>query len=295
MSVNKIRNNTVIRFVVAVLGSLIYALGMNLFIIPEHVFSGGVMGWSQLFAALIQKIFHVDFGTFDATGLIYYIINIPIVIWGWKTLGKKLVLKTFVCVTALSVFMSFIPIPSSPILDGDILASCAIGGILTGVGIGICLSFGSSLGGLDIVGLILTQKKMSSSIGTLYLVINAMLYSVCFFMYDVKTVIYSIIIAAIVSYAIDRVHLQNINVEAKVITKNLDKTMQSAIMEEMYRGLTRLDCKGAYTEDNEYIFYIVMNKYEVSKLREIVKKHDPNAWIVINEKVSVFGNFIKKL
>ncbi len=277
---------------IALFGCFIYAVGMNLFIIPENTFSGGLVGLSQLIGLFVNSILGTSF---SMAGIVYYIINIPIAIWAYKSIGKKFLLKTIICITALSAFMSVIPIPVTPILGDDILASCVIGGIITGVGIGLSLSFGSSMGGLDIIGLILTSRKKSSSIGTLYLIVNGILYFICFFTYDVKTVIYSMIVAAVASFAMDKVHIQNINVEVKVITKNMDKAMQDAIMGEMYRGITRLDCKGAYTEDNEYIFYILMSKYEVSQLKEIVHKYDPNAWVVVNENVSVHGAFIKKM
>jgi len=292
MSSNKLSGKKIKRFMVALFGCFIYAVGMNLFIIPENTFSGGLVGLSQLLGLLANKAFGV---TVNLAGIVYYIINIPIAIWAYKSIGKRFILKTIACITALSLFMSLIPIPQTPILGDDILASCVIGGIITGVGIGLSLSYGSSMGGLDIVGLILTTQKKSSSIGTLYLIVNAILYFICFFTYDVKTVIYSMIVAAVASFTLDKVHFQNINVEVKVITKNMSKTMQEEIMGDMYRGITRLDCKGAYTEDDEYIFYILMSKHEVPQLREIVHKYDPNAWIVVNEKVSVYGAFVKKL
>lgn len=292
MSKIKLYGKKIKRFMIALFGCFIYAVGMNLFIIPENTFSGGLVGLSQLIGLFANKAFGI---TINLAGIVYYIINIPIAIWAYKSIGRKFILKTIACITALSLFMSLLPIPATPILGDDILASCVIGGIITGVGIGLSLRYGSSMGGLDIVGLILTAQKKSSSIGTLYLVVNAILYSICFFTYDVKTVIYSMIVAAVASFAMDKVHFQNINVEVKVITKNLDKTMQDEIMGDMYRGITRLDCKGAYTEDDEYIFYILMSKHEVPQLREIVHKYDPNAWIVVNEKVSVYGAFVKKM
>jgi len=295
MAKSAFKNNKLIRFIVALLGCIIYAVGMNLFIIPENTFSGGLVGLSQLLGVFLSRFLGIDFGNFDFTGIVYYVLNIPIAIWAWKCIGKRFLAKTVACITVLSLSMSLIPIPKTPILGDDILASCIIGGIFTGVGIGLSLSYGSSMGGLDIIGLILTSQKKASSIGMLYLVVNGILYSLCFFAYDAKTVIYSMIVSAICSFTMDRVHTQNINVEVKVITKVRDKAMQSEIMEEMYRGITRLDCKGAYTEDDEYIFYIVMSKYEVAQLREIVHKYDPNAWIVVNEKVSIFGAFVKKV
>lgn len=284
-----------IKLLLGILGTLLYAIGMNWFIIPENIYSGGLMGVSQLISYLITHVWGVDFHSFDFTGTILYAINVPILIWAWKSIGKGFVAKSVVCATTLSLFLSVVPIPSAPILDGDILGSCIIGGLITGAGMGLTLSVSCSMGGLDIIGLIMTSKKKASSIGNLYLVVNVIVYTVCLFLFDVKVVIYSLIVAAICSFALDKMHLQNINVEVKVITKNLNKEMQMEIMQAMYRGITRWDGKGAYTEEDEYVFYILMSKYEVEQLRSIVLKYDPNAWIIVNENVSVFGNFVKKL
>ncbi len=284
-----------VKFLFAILGCLFYSIGMNWFIIPEHLYSGGLMGVCQLISYVITDICKVKIASFDFTGLILYAFNVPILIWAWKSLGKKFVVKSIACATALSLFLSILPIPSIPILEEDILGSCIIGGLVCGVGMGLTLSVGSSMGGLDIIGLILTSRKKASSIGNLYLAVNVFVYAVCLFLFDIKVVIYSLIVAAITSFALDKMHLQNINVEVKVITKNLCKDMQDEIMQSMYRGITRWEGKGAYTEEDEYVFYILMSKYEVQKLRNIVQKYDPNAWIVINENVSVFGNFVKKL
>lgn len=295
MAYSKILNNKTVRFILTIAGCLVYALGMNLFIIPENTYSSGLMGVCQLLGLFFTKITGISLDGFDFTGIAYYIINIPIFIWAWKSIGKNFLLKTIANATALSLFMSLIPIPSTPVLGDDALASCLIGGIAIGVGIGMSLSFGASMGGLDIIGLILTQKKKASSIGHLYLLVNITIYCICFFTFDVKTVIYSMIVAAVCSFTIDKVHIQNINVEVKVITKYMGKELQDKIMEDMYRGITRLNCKGAYTEDDEYVFYILMSKYEVPKLREIVHSYDPHAWVVVNENVSVFGAFVKKM
>lgn len=289
------KDNKEVKYVLAILGCLFYAIGMNWFIIPENLYSGGLMGVCQLISYFLVHFCNISFGSFDFTGLILYLFNIPILIMAWKSLGKKFVARSIVCATALSIFLSILPIPNFPILEGDILGSCIIGGLITGVGMGLTLSVGSSMGGLDIIGLILTTKKKASSIGNLYLLVNILVYAVCMFLFDAKVVIYSLIVAAISSFALDKMHLQNINVEVKVITKNLCKDLQSEIMQSMYRGITRWEGKGAYTEEDEYVFYILMSKYEVQQLRSIVTKYDPNAWIVVNENVSVFGNFVKKL
>lgn len=292
---SKMRENSIFRLAGALVGCFIYSMGINLFIIPENMYSGGIMGICQLINHCLTNILGFSIGTQDLTGIIYYLINIPIIIIGWKSIGKKFMVKTIICATAVSVFLSIIPIPQVALLENDVLANCIIGGICTGVGEGISLYFNSCMGGLDIIGILITKRKKDFSIGKVYLIVNAALYAVCLFLFDMSIVIYSLIVSAVNSFAMDRVHIQNINVEAKVITKNLTKEMQQEIMDSLYRGITRWEAKGAYTEEDEFVFDIVMSKYEVDALREIVLRYDPKAFIIVNEKVSVDGNFIKKL
>ena len=107
--------------------------------------------------------------------------------------------------------------------------------------------------------------------------------------------VYSVIFAAVHSLAIDKVHIQNINVEANIITKSNNVNLERAIMEELNRGVTKWSTLGAYTYEQSHMLYITLSKYEVSRLKAVVHKYDPSAFIVINEGVTVDGNFLKKL
>lgn len=289
------KENRILTLLAAIVGGLIYAIGMNLFILPQKMYSSGLMGVSQLVEYAIRNVLHFQLKNIDMTGVVYYILNVPVLCLGLRSIGKRFMVRTIICATAMSFFMSIIPVPEVAIMGDDVLASGIIGGLCTGVGEGLTLYFGSSMGGLDIVGILLTRKKKDFSIGKVFMVVNFTVYAICLFLFDIKIVLYSLIIAAISSFAIDRVHMQNINVEVKVITKYRGKDLQDEIMESLYRGITRWEGKGAYTEENEYIFYILMSKYEVDELREIVMKYDSKAFIIVNEQVAVDGNFIKKL
>ncbi len=276
-------------------GVLLYAIGMNLFVVPVGLYSGGLMGFCQLIRTVLTRYLHLSFGGLDISGIIYYLLNVPLFITAIKKIGKTFFVKTMVCVTAMTLFLSVIPIPSSPIMGEDVLASCLIGGIICGAGIGIPLRMGCSGGGMDILGLALIKWKKDFSVGKLNLMVNAVLYGICLFLFDVPTVIYSLIYASVNSTAVDRLHSQNINVEVKVVTNEQNEEMEAEIMREMERGLTKWSAKGAYTEEGKQILYILLSKYELAHLRYIIRKYDPHAFIVVNEGVHIGGNFLKKL
>ncbi len=273
-------------------GALLYGLGVNLFVVPSGLYTAGIMGICQVIRTVLVEYLHLPFHDFDIAGIIYYLINIPIFFLAYTRLGKKFFGRTLVTVTAMTLFLAVIPI--HPIVD-DAMAACVVGGIVSGVGVGILLRMGSSGGGADVIGVLLIRWKKDFSVGKVNLAINLALYAACLFLFDVETVIYSIIYAAVYSVAIDKVHVQNINVEAHVITKVKTEDMEKEIFNELGRGITKWSSLGAYTYDMSHVLYIMLSKYEVSHLKAIVRKYDPYAFIVVNEGVSVEGNFLKKL
>ncbi|HHT97074.1 MAG TPA: YitT family protein [Clostridiales bacterium] len=279
----------------AILGTLVYAFGLNTFINPLGLYTGGVMGVSQIIRTILIDFLHLPIGNLNLVGIIFYLINFPLFFVAYKTMGKMFFARTMVVVASTSLFLTIIPVPQTFILANDTLAGCLIGAILCGVGAGFTLMMGACGGGTDIIGIYLIKKNGNMSIGKVNLFLNFFLYMTCFLLFDVKIVIYSILVSAIASIAMDKVHTQNINVEVTIITKVDMKSLQNEIMNHFDRGITKWVTKGAYTEDNSEILYIVLSKYEVSSLRRMVHKHDPNAFIVTKEGVWVEGNYIKKL
>lgn len=131
--------------------------------------------------------------------------------------------------------------------------------------------------------------------GKVNLLVNLVLYGSCLFLFDVEVVVYSVIYAAVYSLAMDRMHTQNINVEVNVITKADTTALEKEVFQELGRGITKWSALGAYTYDRSHILYIMLSKYEVNRLKAIIHKYDREAFIVVNEGVSVDGNYLKKL
>ncbi len=276
-------------------GTLLYVLGINLFLVPYGLYTGGLMGVSQLLRTLVADVLHIPLGSFDFAGIILYVFNIPIYLIAFKMIGKRFFFSSLICTTLMTVLFSFVPIPTAPLLAEDTLASAIIGGYLSGYGIGLVLQAGTSAGGSEMVGLMIIQKKGDFSVGKINLGINLVVYLCCLFFFNMQVVVYSVIAAVASSLAIDRTHTQNINVEVRVISKKFSREMKEEIMQTMHRGITVIPAKGAYTGQSEEILYMLLSKYEVSQLYHIVTRHDPEAFFVANEKASVHGNYLKKL
>lgn len=283
------------RYLGALAGAVVYALGINLFIVPVSLYSGGIMGFAQVIRTVLVEYLHAPFQNFDVAGVIYYLINAPILLLSMKRIGRRFFVKTVMCVTIVTVLLSVIPIPAQPILPDDTLACCVIGGIICGLGMGLALKCGGSLGGTDIVGMMLIKWRRDFRVGRVNMIVNVVLYGICLFLFNVPTVIYSLIYAFVSGFAIDKVHAQTINVEVRVITKKKDEELEKEIFTELDRGVTKWEAVGAYTEEPVHVLYILASKYELSQLKNIVYKHDPHAFVVIDEGVSVVGNYKTRL
>ena len=274
-------------------GNLIYCLGFNLLIVPMGFYSGGFMGVSQLAGLFLTQGLHLPIPPeANITGIIYFAINIPLLYLGYRMLGKEFAVKTLIMTGMMSAFLVVIPIPKVPYVE-DYLTACIIGGIVCGLGSGLVLRGRSSAGGQDIIGLCCAKKFPNFSVGKVTIIMNIFVYGVCMFLFDIQIVIYSLIYATVLSVAVDRVHIQNINMSVMIFTKKVG--ISKAIMEQTGRGVTNWDGEGAYTNRTSYILFVLISKYEVAQLKRIVRNLDPNAFMIFTEGCSVEGNFEKRL
>ena len=125
---HKAMQNKGARIAIAVFATLLYALGVNLFIVPVGLYSGGMVGLSQVIRTVLTERVALPAGV-DIAGILYFLLNVPMLIIGWKELGRGFLVRTLICVGASSFFLSVIPAPASPILE-ERLAACVVGGIL---------------------------------------------------------------------------------------------------------------------------------------------------------------------
>jgi len=287
-------HNRWLRLIVAVVGELIVAIAMGLFIVPLNLYSGGAMGVCQLIRTFLQDGMGLNFGSYDIAGILYFLLNIPILLVAYRILGRSFVLKTLVCTASYSLFYSIIPIPSTPIVS-DYLTACLLGGILTGIGSGLVLTCGCSGGGLDVVGLCLSKRGSSFTVGKFSLTFNMFLYAACLFLFSPEVAIYSVIYNVFTSIMVDRMHQQNINVQALIFTREDEQKLGSYIIEKFGRSVTWWTGTGAYTGENIHVLCVCLSKYEIEELLHTVHGIDPRAFVTVQQGTRVYGNFRKNL
>ena len=276
-----------------VAGCLIYAIGLNMLITPLALYNGGFMGIAQLIRTFMISVLHIRMPQgMDIAGAIYYIMNVPLFCMGWRIMGKEFFLRSLFGTTVISIFLVMVPVPGIPIIE-DYLTACIIGGIIAGFGSGLILRGRGSAGGPDIIGVCCLKRRINLSVGQVNILLNLVVYGICLFMFNIETVVYSLIYATVFSLTVDKVHIQNINTSVMIFTKKLG--ISKAIMEQTGRGVTTWDGEGAYTHMRAYILFVMISKYEVNQIKQIVHSIDPNAFMILTEGSTVIGNFEKRL
>ena len=280
------------RILMPVAGNVLYAGGVNLMINPIHLYSGGFTGIAQLIRLFLTGFLHIpEIPGIDYMGIIYFAINIPLFFMAYKVMGRKFCITTLISIAMASAFLAIIPVPAVPIVEDRILAS-VVGGLGSGIGAGLVLRAGSSQGGQDVIGVCLAKTHPNFKVGTIGIIISICIYSICLFIYDIPTVLYSIIFAVVTGLGIDRVHVQNIKQECMIFTKK--PGLSDAILHDLNRGVTVWDGEGAYTGEDTQVLVTVISKYEEPHLREIIAKHDENAFMIISDNIRVVGLFQKR-
>ena len=290
---HKAMQNEWSRVAIAVLATFLYAVGVNLFIVPVGLYSGGVVGLSQVLRTVLAQRVALPAGV-DIAGILYFLLNVPMLFLGWRELGRGFLVRTLICVGASSLFLSIIPAPPSPILD-ERLAACVVGGILCGFALGLALTCGCSTGGLDIIGLCLSKRGSHFTVGRFSMSFNVLLYAACALLFDIQTAIYSVIYTVFCSLFIDRGHQQNISVQVLIFTRDEDPALPQSIMSRLGRGVTYWQGKGAYTGSDMRVLCVCVSKFEVADLQETVRELDPNAFFIVQEGVRIGGNFMRKI
>ena len=274
-------------------GNVIFALGVNVIITPMNLYNGGFTGMAQLLRLLFVNVFHMpEIPGVDIVGILYFLLNLPLLIISYKVVNKEFCITSVISITLCSVALGVIPVPKTPVFN-DYLTACLIGGVVAGTGAGMVLRAGSSQGGQDIIGVIVSVLNPNYSVGKISIMINIGIYIICLFLFNIEIVAYSLIYTTILAMSLDRVHIQNINMQVMIFTKK--PGVEDVIMSELRRGVTNWNGTGAYTKEDSNVIVTIIAKYEITKLLMIVKEADPDAFVIVYEGAQIYGNFEKRL
>ncbi|MTI66111.1 MAG: YitT family protein [Firmicutes bacterium] len=266
-----------------IIGTLILSVGINTFIIPHKLLAGGVAG----IAIILKYLTNIP------TGIIVFLINIPIFILGTKKIDKNFAFISLVGMLSLSGFLVLTEPLSNVARINDILASAIYGGLFTGLGTGIIFRMRASTGGTDIVSILL-KKQFEISVPSLLFSMNVVIVLVGSFISSYVLAIYTLIGMFISSTVANKI-LTGLDTKKLllIVTKHED-TVSNAIIDEINRGVTFLDGAGAYTRKRRKIIYCVVTKRQLAKVKKIVEDTDKNSFMSILDTSEILGHGFKK-
>ncbi|UCZ52010.1 YitT family protein [Bacillus shivajii] len=266
------------KVIIAFASGLLLAISLNIFLIPANVFASGFTGVAQIFAEL----------TGLPTGFLLLLLNIPVAILGWKKVGKSFTFYSFVNVAFTTFFLTVIPIAP---LSEDIILNSVFGGVIGGAGAGLILKWGASSGGVDILALILARKS-DRPLGVYFFIMNAMIVVAAGLMFGMEEALYTLLTLYVTSRIIDAIHTRHVKLTAMVVTNKADE-LQSAFYRKVTRGVTRIPAKGGYTREDKEVLMIVITRYELYLLQQIIDEVDPQAFTNIVQTTGIYGMFRK--
>jgi len=270
------------KFFLWLLGTFIVAVALELFLLPNKIIDGGVIGISMMMSYITKY----------NLGILIFCINIPFILMAFKAIGKKFVINTFIATAMLALATNFMTHFHS--LTEDLLLATVFGGILLGFGVGLILRSNASLDGTEMLSIMLAKKLKIVSVGELLMGMNLFIYTGAGFLFGWDRALYSVLTYYIASKVIDTV-LEGLDKAKSVrIVSDFSKEIGDAIMKELDVSVTYMKATGGYSKQEKILTFCVVNKFDMPKLKEVIHEVDPRAFIVTEDVHEVEGVRIKK-
>jgi uncharacterized membrane-anchored protein YitT (DUF2179 family) len=268
-------------------GCFIYSASVAIFTAPNKMAPGGITG--------ISTLLHYTIGT--PLGIMIFILNIPLFILGFKFIGGKFIFKTIICTAITSVgvdLLGFLPKYNGG--GSNMLLAALYGGILSGIGLGLVFLRGATTGGTDIASRLLKLKWPYIPMGRMMMVIDAgvILISTIVFK-SIDSGLYALINLFAASRVIDMLLYGSDNGKMVLVISNKNQEIARIIISEINRGVTMLKGRGFYTGNEREVLLCAVRRQQTSKVRSIIRKADPAAFIIMCEAGDVIGEGFKPI
>lgn len=266
------------------LGSAILALGLNQFLVPLKMSSGGI----SAVGGIMLHLFGVPL---SVTTLI---LNAILFVFGFKYLGKSGVAKTVAGIIFLSFFLEVCTYFS--VYKSDMFIAMVIGGVLAGIGVGLVVREGASTGGSDFAALMIHKFMPHISVASIIMAIDCTIVAVSGVVFKSLTVtVYSMISLYLSAKITDMVMVVGNKAKFAYIISPRYAEISEEIMREFERGVTGIYCKGMYSNNDKTMLLCVVSPKEMPKLVETVKKHDKSAFVIVSDAREVLGEGFKEI
>jgi uncharacterized membrane-anchored protein YitT (DUF2179 family) len=263
------------------LGAALVSVGLEIFLVPNHIIDGGIVGISIMVSHL----------TGLPLGIFLFLLNLPFLVLGYKQIGKTFAMSTLYGVSVMSLG-TFLLHPVPPLTEEYFLASI-FGGVILGIGVGIVIRFGGSLDGTEIIA-ILFNKRLPFSVGEIVMFFNLFILGSAGFVFGWDRAMYSLV-AYYIAYKMIDITMEGFE-ESKAVWIISDEAREigSAIMDRLGRGVTYLHGEGGFSGGQKRIIFCVITRLEEAKMKSIVNDLDPAAFLAVGNIHDVKGGRFKK-
>ena len=274
--------------IMLILAGAINAIGVTLFLAPVQLYDSGISGTSMLLAQLTPERFSLS--------LFLILLNVPLFLYGLKRQGDRF---TFYAIYTVAVYSAcawlitdVLPLDvraSSPLAGTDLLLCALFGGLISGAGSGIALRFGGAMDGIEVMAVIFA-RRMGLTVGSFVMLYNVILYIFCgALMQSWILPLYSILAYAAALRAVDFIVDGIDRSKCAIIVTTRPEEICAALSTAFESGMTRVDARGGFSNTYQAMIYFVVNRFQVTKMKDIVHEIDPLAYITISEVADVFS------
>lgn len=272
-------------FVWIAIGSFIAAFAVEVFFIPNRLFDGGIVGLSMIVGNLTSMKLIPAF---------LLLFNLPFIIVAYRSIGRsfviQMILANLLFATSLVYITNYFPMH----FHGDTLEIVVIGGAILGVGIGLIIRYGGCLDGTEILGILL-NKRMGLSVGQVVFVANIFVFGFAGLIFqDWHPPLLSIIAYMVAVKVMDAVIVGLDETKSVMIISQHSQEISQAIINELKLGLTVINAKGGYSGERSDLLYVIVERLQLSDLKDLVHKIDPSAFMAIENLHEVSGKFSRK-
>lgn len=254
------------------IGSLLAAFAIDVFLLPNNIIDGGVVGIAMIGGKIFGKSWFP---------IIFILINFPFVYLGYRYIGKAFLIHMFFAFAIFAFGLMFFPRYLGWEFKGDNLEVVVIGGSLLGIGLGLIIRYGGCLDGTEILGIII-NRKLGFTVGQVVLICNIFIFGAAGLVYpDWHTPILSMITYMVVIKVMDTVIVGPDETKSVLIISQKSKAIADAIIHELKLGLTVMYGRGGFSGDEREILYVIAERLQLADLKELIHREDPDAFIAI--------------
>ena len=274
-------------FLILLLAGAVNAFGVTVFLAPVNLYDSGISGTSILLSQITPSYLSLS--------VFLLVLNIPLFLFGLKKQGLPFTVYSVFTVGVYSLvawlITDILPIDvsmASPLAGDDLLLCALFGGIVSGIGSGLTIRYGGAIDGIEVMAVIFA-KKLNVTVGTFVMIYNVLLYIVCGFVLQSWILpLYSIVTYGAGLKTVDFIVEGFDRSKEVLIVTDKPKEISDALIEAFACGTTKIAATGGYSNAEKTIIYFVVNRFQISRMKNLVHTIDPKAFVTISDVADVF-------